>query len=111
MGNLSVLNCCAGDIRITVTKDDKDSIETAKKMIQDMLSKGYLIAIEGPDGQFIPVDKFDPDQQVYVITEKNLDPAAKETKRPKGRPRGAYKKTAVPMDQAKAIAVPRTAGG
>ena len=115
-GELSILNCSAGDIRVKLETSNPAEIARAKKMITDMLKRGYLLAIE-VEGRLEPVQKFDPETDEYVILEsvsspEEVDPQERvETKRKPGRPRGAYKSKRVPMTDAKAVAVPRTAGG
>jgi len=99
-GELRILNCSAGDIRVKIDKSKPDDIKKAKTMINDMLKRGYLLAIE-VDGELHPVKKFDPDRDEYIITEPATTPAK----------RGGYKSRRVAMDKTKAIGVPRTAGG
>ena len=113
MGELSILNCSAGDIRVKFDKTDKAEIIRAKKMIADMLKRGYLLAIE-VDGKLEPVEKFDPTTDEYVILESVTTPAGEDplpAKSKPGRPKGPYKQKRVPISDAKAIGVPRTGGG
>lgn len=119
-GELSVLNCSAGDIRIKLDKDNPIDILRAKRMIVDMLRRGYLLAIEGEDGKLQPVHSFDENAGEYIILEAALysggdEPPAEEeqvdqTAEPKLQ-KGKPTKKRVPMDKAKATAVPMTAGG
>lgn len=71
-GELSVLNCGKGDIRIKLDKDSPIEVLKAKRMIQDMLKRGYLLAIEGKDGKLIPVDHFDAEAGEYIVCEGAL---------------------------------------
>jgi len=114
-GELSVLSCSAGDIRVKVDPKDPVTVERAKKMIQDMLKRGYLLAIE-IDGKLEMVKEFDPKTGEYIIIESvtaaeeeptdepvtSTEPVAK---RGRGRPKR------IPMTEAKVTGVPRTAGG
>lgn len=119
-GELSVLNCGKGDIRIKLDKDNPIDIARAKRMIQDMLRRGYLLAIERSDGKLVPVESFDAEAGEYIIVEGALysggeDPPpvneAEAGEKPEPKKRGRPAKTRVPMANARATAVPMTAGG
>lgn len=108
-GSLSVLNCAAGDIRVSFDKDDPQEIVRAKRIIKDMLARGYLLFVEQPEG-LIPVKKFDPEREVYILADgptEEPEPAVEgeQPKKKRGRPKG------VPMRTTKATGIPRTAGG
>lgn len=115
MGELSVLNCTAGDIRIKLSPDNPVDIARAKRMITDMLRRGYILAIER-DGKLLPVESFDETAGEYVIVEGALyaGEASEMESGPEAKPkgnRGGYKKTRVPMTDAKATGVPMSGGG
>ena len=98
-GELSILNCGAGDIRITFDKASETEVAKAKDMIKDMLRRGYAIFIETPTGTR-RVKRFNPETEVYVVHDLP-DPGEKRT----------AKTSNVPMRRAKATSVGRTAGG
>lgn len=116
-GELSVLSCGKGDIRITLNPGDEIEAARAKRMINDMLRRGYILAIE-VDGQLKKVDGFDDKTNEYIIVEGALysgDAPDSETPEPEatlkkpGRPKGTKKR--VPMTSTKATAIPPTGGG
>lgn len=127
-GELSVLNCGKGDIRITLNPGDEIEAERAKRMINDMLRRGYILAIE-VDGKLKKVDGFDDKTSEYIIVEGALysgdssgvagcagkEPPGEQIAEPaapkqRGRPKGSTKKR-VPMSSVKATAIPPTGGG
>lgn len=68
VGELSVLNCTAGDINIKFDKDDAKETENAKRIIQDMLRRGYLLfVVHGRKTE--RVYGFDPKSCEYLIKE------------------------------------------
>lgn len=72
VGELSVLNCAAGDINIKFDKDDPKDVENARKMIQDMQRRGYIIFIQ--DGKETKrVDGFDPKTCEYILHEAETE--------------------------------------
>lgn len=66
-GELSILNCAAGDIRIQFDKKDPEDVNRAKKIIQDMQRRGYIIMVEDSNGEFHRVYKFDDKKNEYLI--------------------------------------------
>lgn len=103
-GFLDVLSIGRGHLRIDFSRDDPADVEKAKKMIGDMLQRGYTILLETPEGTR-KVKKFDPRSDgTYIVDD---GPGSSEP--PKRR--RAYKTKRVPMRGAKATAVGRTAGG
>jgi hypothetical protein len=116
VGELSVLNCGAGDIRVSFDKNNPMEIERAKRIIQDMLKRGYALFVE-VDGKLQKVRKFDAEKCEYLIadgptiapeTRDHSEDAEPEPERKKrGRP--AFK--AVPMKTSKATGVAPTSGG
>lgn len=117
-GELSVLSCGKGDIRITLNPGDEIECERAKRMINDMLRRGYILAIE-VDGKLKKVDGFDDKTNEYIIVEgalyagdppEQIEPAELEVEpKKRGRPKGVKKR--VPMTSTKATAIPPTGGG
>ena len=109
-GSLSVLNVGKGDVEITFDKDDPLEIERAKRIIQDMLRRGYSLFIE-VDGKLKPVKKFDPAREVYKIADGALYVGDQMEAAGTGK-RGRPKKTVdVPMRKTRATGVAPTAGG
>lgn len=106
MGSLSILNAGAGDLKLSFNKRNKQEAEHAKVVIVDMLRRGYALFVE-ENGEYIRVNKFDPQRGVYVIT--NIDTSQEQSKTPTStRKRG--QKT-LPMEETTAVAVARSAGG
>lgn len=93
---LDVLNCGAGHLKFEFSKASPEEVEHAKKIITDMLERGYILFIEH-DGKTSRVTEFDPEKEVYIIQEG--------PKKKRGRKKG------VPMTKARATGVGRTAGG
>jgi hypothetical protein len=118
-GFLSVLNVGAGDLKMTFDKDKPGDVERARRAIEDMLRRGYMIFLEGPDG-LERVRAFDPTSMSYVVEVPVVDepeteaipapdaPKLADTPRKRGRPKGTKK---VPMTSTRATAVAATAGG
>lgn len=98
-GQLDILNCGEGHMEIKF--DEKDQIETerAKRVIQDMLKRGYSLFIQGEGNELIRVKEFDSKKGVYIIA----DGATEEPK--------PIKTKEVRMHKAKAVSVGRSAGG
>jgi len=109
-GMLSVLNCGLGDLEIAFDKDDARQVAKAKRVINDMLKRGYLLFVKHGE-EWVQVKSFDPEQEAYMIEEGPLysdeQPEPEKPKKKRGRPR----KTAKPLRTTRAIAVGPTAGG
>jgi hypothetical protein len=115
-GELSVLNCTAGDIRIKFDKENPVDTERAKRMIQDMLRRGYILVVEAK-GKTVIAKEFDAKHGEYIVAEGALysggeqaeseDVAAPEPALPK---RGKGKR-GVPMKSVKTTAFAPMAGG
>lgn len=113
-GELSILNCRAGDIRITFDKDSEVEVERAKRMIQDMLKRGYVLAVE-IKGKLVLAKEFDAARGEYIVADGGTFaaepvPTVAEpfpvVKGKRGQPKGR-----VPMKSAKATAIPPMGGG
>lgn len=107
-GMLEVLSIGKGDLKLTLGGDDPEDVETARKLIAEMLVKGYSIFVETDNGP-VKVTQFNPKRMTYTIVEGPV------TATPPGKPKRAAKKKAatkeVPVAGSKATAVGRTAGG
>ena len=87
---IDVLNTGYGDFELRFDPNKPDEVQKAKETITDMLKRGYAIFVR--QGQeTLRVRKFDVNKNVYII--------------------GSTPAEEVPMAEAKAIAVGRSAGG
>lgn len=78
-GTLDILNCGAGHLELKLTDKDPIEIERAKRIIQDMLKRGYALFIHGKDKALIRVKKFDPKKLVYVIADLSATISSRPT--------------------------------
>ncbi|HET8777938.1 MAG TPA: hypothetical protein VFN76_09795 [Candidatus Limnocylindria bacterium] len=74
-GSLSVLNVGAGDIRIDFTGADEMEKIRAKRIISDMLRRGYALFVKLADGTYRRALRFDPEAEVYVIADLDTEAA------------------------------------
>lgn len=111
-GTLDILNVGLGHLTLTVTQGDGIEIDKARRVITDMLNRGYAIFVETEQG-LKRVRKFDPVQMVYYIDDTLETQPADSEKKPDGRRgyKGRRGQRAVPVAKSKATAVGRTAGG
>ena len=87
---IDVLNTGYGDFEMRFDPDKPDEVQKAKETITDMLKRGYAIFVQQGNETF-RVRKFDANKNVYII--------------------GCTPAEEVPIGEAKAIAVGRSAGG
>lgn len=136
---LDVLNCGMGHLEIRFNAQDVIELERAKRIIQDMLRRGYALFINDKDGKLTRVKNFISETGTYIIadgpsafeqiveeevpakepepwkpsvvpaSETEPDPPPEPPKNRPGRPRKAER--SVPMTQTKATVVGRSAGG
>lgn len=101
-----------GHLEISFKEGDVLELERAKRIIGDMLKRGYSLFVHGKDQALIRVKKFDDKHNVFIIADGPTVPAEALPVEPKkrGRPR-KEKDVAVPMTKAKATVVGRSAGG
>ena len=112
---LDVLNVGAGHLKFNFSKDSVDEVEKAKKVITDMLRRGYMLfAIV--DGEQKRIRKFDPELEEYILEEPEIIPSEAEPadkvrnpRRGKRGKRGGYR--GVPMRSTRATGIAPTAGG
>jgi hypothetical protein len=71
-GTLDVLNCCAGHMSFSFDNGDPLELERAKRVVTDMLKRGYALFIEDKDGKLAKVKKFDPKRAEYIIADGPL---------------------------------------
>lgn len=138
-GRIDILNVQGGDMRITFDNANPIELIRAKRIIMDMLRRGYALVVEVErDGEkkYERVQAFDETRGEYIIADlesHNVEypttispspdlgenpsplPPSKEDLCKCGRPakhRGACRKTArLPMSETKATAIGRSAGG
>lgn len=102
---VEVLNAAEGHLTIQVGKDPKEHAQ-AKKVIEDMLKRGYAVFIE-VGGTTQRVKEFHPDDEEYIIMDVPEDKPAPSPKKAKK----AAKKRRVSMRKARATGIAPTAGG
>lgn len=113
-GVLEVLSIGKGDLKLTVDSSNPQEREKARRLIEEMLAKGYGIYVETDRGP-VRVKRFNPKRMTYIIVDEP-DPAA-EPSIAKQAPKRPAKKAAkratreVPVAGSRATAVGRTAGG
>lgn len=121
-GVLDVLQIGRGHLRMTIEEGNGVDVDRAKRVIEDMMRRGYAIFVEDPDGSTHRVLEFDPERFVYVIDDTMAavpatgpmigaapdEVAAAPVPRP---PRARRATKAVGVGTAKATAVGRSAGG
>lgn len=129
-GQLDVLNCGYGHLQIKFDKGNEDDADKARRVIKDMLKRGYCLFVE-IDGEFHKVKAFDPERDEYILKDpadievpnEQANPAAEGTTpattaeaptdaqpiRRVGRPRGPSKRLS--MRTHRATAIGPTAGG
>lgn len=69
MGKLSCLSVNDGDIEISFDTEDCAEAIRAKRIITDMLKRGYALLIKMADGRYVRAHEFDEKQGVYVIAD------------------------------------------
>lgn len=79
MGSVACLNVSGGDIKIEFDKDNVAETIRAKRMITDMLKRGYALLIETENGAYTRCLEFKEDVGVYVVAD--FDPAEDHTKK------------------------------
>jgi hypothetical protein len=126
---IDILNCGTGHTEVRIDKSNPIELTRAKRIIADMLRRGYVLFIEGPDKALMRVEKFDEEHGIYIIADlgqppdieiipstAEATPMALSDPEPKPLPvgvkRGAGRpKKGIPMESVRATAIARTAGG
>lgn len=109
-GTVAVLNVGEGDLKISFNSDDPADVIRAKRIIKDMLRRGYALLIETEDGKHARVHEFDENTCEYIIAD--FDPDADDDEPgPTPKKETQAKKKRVAAKNAKGVAVSRTAGG
>lgn len=122
-GTVGVLNVGAGDTTLTFDPNNPTELERAKRIVTDMLRRGYAILVQVGTKKGEPLyaraKGFDPATAEYLIVHADdveIDPAITHGrgikaghKKTKGG--GAGRERRVPAASTRAVAVGRTAGG
>ena len=108
-GHLDILNCHDGHMKLTFEKDDPTEVERAKRVIRDMLRRGYSLFIEH-EGRLVPVRSFNEKTACYIIAAGPTD-QQESYREPKKQTKKKSRKKSVPIRKAKATAIAPTAGG
>lgn len=104
---IDILNCGHGHMEVRFNEKDPLELERAKRIIGDMLRRGYVLFVEGADKALIRVERFDAEKGVYIIADGPLyagedegvwpdepAPAATAEKRKPGRPKKGTREVA-----------------
>lgn len=115
---LDILNTGKGHAEVNFSLDDPIELERGKRIIEDMLQRGYLLFIHGDDGKMIRVESFDSKTGRYIIGDgalyagsEPLEPTTETPPPATGKRRGRPPKAAVPMTTVRATSIGRSAGG
>ena len=113
---LDILNTGRGHIEMSFDNKDQIELTRAKRIITDMLRRGYVLFLESPGKgkkkTLTRVQSFDATKGVYLIADleeaAEIDASASviPAKRAAGRPRRE-----VAMTSTRATAIGRTSGG
>lgn len=119
-GVLDVLQIGRGHLRMTIEEGNAVDVDRAKRVLEDMMRRGYAIFVEDADGATHRVKRFDPKRFVYVIDDtmsavpatgpEDAEPAVPAQPRAGGRRKAAPTKE-LPVGSSRATAVGRSAGG
>lgn len=112
-GSVEILNVLEGDVKISFNAEDPEDIDKAKRIMQDMLKRGYCILIEvGKDDQgealYRRAKAFDPATCEYVIAGE-VD-VSSIVGPPAAEPTVEAKDESAPSDSAPVDAPPRRRG-
>lgn len=109
-GMLEVLSVGKGDIKISLDNKNPSDVENARKLIEEMLAKGYGIFVETDTG-LSRVKKFNPKRMTYVITEMVEQPVQAASAPEQAKPVKRTRERQIPVAGSKAKAIGRMAGG
>jgi hypothetical protein len=108
-GQIDVLNVGSGHLELHYNLNDPVELERAKRAVEDMIKRGFILFVHGQDEKLMRVESFDAQKNVYVIGDVPGAEALTEVSTPmkkKGRP-----VREVPAASAKVTAIGRSAGG
>jgi hypothetical protein len=78
-GVLEILNVQGGDVKITFEQGNEIEAIRARRIVQDMLRRGYALVVEvkrGGKKAYERVKRFDPKRGEYIIADLDDKPAA-----------------------------------
>jgi hypothetical protein len=118
---IDILNCGRGHAEVHFDNGDPVELERGKRIIEDMLRRGYVLFIEGADKALIRVESFNAERGTYIIADGPLyagdegavtepEPTAAAPDAPSKRGRGRQKRE-VGIATVKTTAIARSAGG
>lgn len=131
MGSINCLSVSEGDITITFDSNNAAEAIRAKRMIRDMLRRGYALLVKLEDGTYTRCLEFDEASSEYIVADfdpviaaeqdnndvqeiekqteeaKAIQPNAKKFPGP-GRPRGRKR---LDMSKSHATAIAPSSGG
>lgn len=123
---IDILNTGKGHAEVNFSIEDPIEMERGKRIITDMLRRGYLLFIHGDDGKMVRVESFCEKTGRYIIGDGALyagsEPIHPEVVQlteatpesptsPEPKRRGRPPKAAVPMATVRATSIGRSAGG
>lgn len=128
MGDLSILNVGEGDMKITFDRANAPETIRAKRIIKDMIRRGYALLVQQEDGTYLRAKDFDDKTGEYLIadfdpngddedehakdSETKADDAASATAEATTKRRGRRPAVRrVPIEKASGVAIARSAGG
>lgn len=110
-GVLEILNVGRGDVKITYDSADAAEAIRAKRIIKDMLRRGYALLVE-VDGKFSRVREFDETKGEYIIADFDPEeepPSEDEPIATQGK--GKHGGRRIKMSRSTATGIGPTAGG
>jgi hypothetical protein len=114
---IEILNVSDGDTKISFDTNNPADIERARKIIPDMLKRGYALFVE-VNGQLERVESFDPATSEYIVRmpweaewEGKLEKPAEELPASDAKGKKKERKVRLPMKTNKVTAIGRSAGG
>jgi len=116
-GSLDVLSCCHGHMSFSFEKNDPIETENAKRVIQDMLKRGYALFVEGKGGKLMRVKSFNAKREVYIVgagaTAEEIPDGTQVVDQPKATKASKKRqsKKEIPIRSVKATGIGPTAGG
>jgi hypothetical protein len=109
-GALDVLNVGHGHLKFKFDKANAEEVAKAKKVITDMLKRGYMIFVQ-IDGEQKRVRKFDREHEEYILEEPDDIPEPEPITPPRPRIGDGRRGRRVGMRNARATAIGPSAGG
>lgn len=120
---LDILNTGTGHTEIRFDQGNPMETDRAKRMITDMLRRGYVLFVEEEAGKPIRVESFNPERGVYIVSDvpgvsapeekpkEQEEPSYVEEAPQKKKPGSPRKEREIPVESVRATAIGRSAGG